>query len=94
MGARETSLENGYEMGDKAAETVSSTLQQEAESRLQLLAAERASQIGLELQRIADRTELLRSHGGRAGGSSRVWPGCGYFFAAAFRADNSCSGFA
>ena len=61
MGARETSLENGYEMGGKAAETVSSTLQQEAESRLQLLAAERASQIGLELQRIADRTELLRS---------------------------------
>ena len=47
-------------MGAKAAETVSDTLKQEAENRLQLLAAERASYIGLEMQRLADRTELIR----------------------------------
>jgi len=61
MGARENSTENGYEMGAKAAENVSGSLKQEAESRLQLLAAERANHIGLEMQRLADRTELLRS---------------------------------
>ena len=61
MGARVNSTENGYEMGAKAAENVSGTLKQEAESRLQLLAAERASYIGLEMQRIADRTELIRN---------------------------------
>ena len=60
MGARINSTENGYEMGAKAAETVSDTLKQEAESRLQLLAAERASYIGLEMQRLVDRTELIR----------------------------------
>ena len=60
MGARINSTENGYEMGAKAAETVSDTLKQEAEDRLQLLAAERASYIGLEMQRLADRTELIR----------------------------------
>ena len=59
MGARENSLQNGYEMGEKAALTVSDTLKKEAEERLQLLAVERSDQIGLELQRIADRTELI-----------------------------------
>ena len=61
MGARENSRQNGYEMGEEAALTVSTTLRKEAEERMQLLASERAAQIGLELQRIADRTELMRS---------------------------------
>ena len=61
MGARENSRQSGYEMGEEAALTVSTTLRKEAEERMQLLASERAAQIGLELQRIADRTELMRS---------------------------------
>lgn len=61
MGARENSRQSGYEMGEEAALTVSTTLRKEAEERMHLLASERAAQIGLELQRIADRTELMRS---------------------------------
>ncbi|MBE6092886.1 MAG: hypothetical protein E7201_06935 [Selenomonas ruminantium] len=56
MGARENSRQSGYEMGEEAALTVSTTLRKEAEERMHLLASERAAQIGLELQRIADRT--------------------------------------
>lgn len=59
MGARNTSLQDGREMGEEAAQTVSSTLKQEAESRLLVLAEEKSRHIGLELRRIADRTELM-----------------------------------
>ncbi|BAL83182.1 putative protein serine/threonine phosphatase [Selenomonas ruminantium subsp. lactilytica TAM6421] len=71
LGARENSLRDGREMGEEAALTVSNTLKQNAEAHLQVFAGEKASQIALELQRIADRTELvrreiswLRSHAG------------------------------
>lgn len=59
LGARNNSLQDGREMGEEAALTVSDTLKKEAESRLELLAAEKARQIRLELRRIADRTELM-----------------------------------
>lgn len=59
MGARDTSLRDGHEMGEEAAQTVSSTLKVEAENRLLVLAEEKASNISLELRRIADRTELM-----------------------------------
>ena len=59
LGARENSLEDGREMGEEAATAVSRTLKQEAESRLLVLAEEKSRHIGLELRRIADRTELM-----------------------------------
>ena len=59
LGARNTSLQDGREMGEEAAQTVSSTLKHEAESRLLMLADEKSRYINLELRRIADRTELM-----------------------------------
>ena len=56
LGARNTSLQDGREMGEEAAQTVSSTLKHEAESRLLMLADEKSRYINLELRRIADRT--------------------------------------
>jgi len=59
LGARQNSLEDGREIGEEAASAVSRTLQQELENRIEILVAEKSHQIGLELQRIADRTELM-----------------------------------
>ena len=59
MGARNTSLQDGREIGEEAAQTVSITLKHEAEKRLQVLAEEKSRHINLELRRIADRTELM-----------------------------------
>ncbi|SDP14275.1 SpoIIE family protein phosphatase [Selenomonas ruminantium] len=64
MGARDNSLRDGREMGEEAALAVSNTLKQEAEKQLQVFAGEKASQIALELQRIADRTELMGREAG------------------------------
>ena len=59
LGARNNSLQDGYDMGEEAALTVSDTLKKQAEEHLLQLATQETTHIGLELQRIADRTSLM-----------------------------------